>query len=59
LCLFKNVTSKILGTNNKVNNAKCTVLALSKLKKVTVKEVSPEKKDKPEVKETLVNNKKA
>jgi len=56
---LKNVTSKILGTNNKVNNAKCTVLALSKLKKVTVKEVSPEKKDKPEVKETLVNNKKA
>lgn len=30
---IKNVTSKILGTNNKVNNAKCTVLALSKLKR--------------------------
>jgi small subunit ribosomal protein S5 len=31
----KNVSSKILGTNNKVNNAKCTVLALSKLRKVS------------------------
>lgn len=29
----KNVSSKILGTNNKVNNAKCTVMALDKLKK--------------------------
>lgn len=46
----KNVTSKILGTNNKVNNAKCTVLALSKLKKAVVKEVAPEKKEKTEPK---------
>lgn len=30
----KNISSKILGTSNKVNNAKCTVLALDKLKKV-------------------------
>lgn len=30
---IKNVTSKILGTNNKVNNAKCTVMALAKLKR--------------------------
>jgi small subunit ribosomal protein S5 len=29
----KNVTSKILGTNNKVNNAKCTLEALKNLKK--------------------------
>ncbi|PKM91271.1 30S ribosomal protein S5 [Candidatus Falkowbacteria bacterium HGW-Falkowbacteria-1] len=29
----KNISSKILGTNNKVNNAKCTVMALSKLKR--------------------------
>jgi small subunit ribosomal protein S5 len=46
----KNVTSKILGTNNKVNNAKCTVLALSKLKRPVVKEVAPEKKEKAEAK---------
>ena len=28
----KNVTSKILGTNNKINNARCTLDALQKLK---------------------------
>jgi small subunit ribosomal protein S5 len=31
---IKNITSKILGTNNKVNNAKCTISALRKLKRV-------------------------
>jgi small subunit ribosomal protein S5 len=34
---IKNVTSKNLGTNNKVNVAKCTVLALSNLKAVQKK----------------------
>ncbi len=29
----KNISSKILGTSNKVNNAKCTILALKNLKK--------------------------
>ena len=29
----KNVSSKILGTNNKLNNSKCTVIALSKLRR--------------------------
>jgi small subunit ribosomal protein S5 len=29
-----NITSKILGTSNKLNNAKCTVAALKKLKKI-------------------------
>lgn len=29
----KNATSKILGTNNKINNARCTIEALRKLKK--------------------------
>jgi small subunit ribosomal protein S5 len=32
----KNVTSKILGSNNKVNIAKCTIKALDNLKKVEV-----------------------
>jgi len=32
-----NVTSKILGTSNKVSNAKCTIEALRNLKKVEVK----------------------
>ncbi|MDD3711290.1 MAG: 30S ribosomal protein S5 [Patescibacteria group bacterium] len=31
---IKNISSKILGTNNKINNAKCTILALDKLRKV-------------------------
>lgn len=31
---IKNVTSKTLGTNNKVNNARCTIDALSKLRKI-------------------------
>lgn len=30
----KNVTSKTLGTNNKINNARCTIEALSKLRKI-------------------------
>ncbi len=30
----KNVTTKTIGTNNKVNNARCTIKALSSLRKV-------------------------
>ncbi len=30
---IKNATSKILGTNNKINNAQCAILALSSLKR--------------------------
>lgn len=33
----QNVSAKILGTNNKVNNAKCTIEALRRLKRVEVK----------------------
>lgn len=33
----KNATSKVLGTNNKINNARCTIEALRKLKKVEAK----------------------
>jgi len=39
---IKNVTSKILGTGNKVNNVKCAILALSSLKKVEYKPVKKE-----------------
>lgn len=39
----KNVTSKILGTNNKVNNAKCTIKALADLIKPAKKEKKEEK----------------
>lgn len=34
----KNITSKILGTNNKINNVKCVVEALASLKRVEKKE---------------------
>lgn len=37
---IKNVTSKILGTGNKVNNVKCTIEALKSLKKVEKAEVA-------------------
>jgi small subunit ribosomal protein S5 len=53
----KNVTAKILGTNNKVNNAKCTVLALDSLK---AKIVGDDKNDnvKKEDKKTVSASKK-
>lgn len=38
----KNITSKILGTNNKINNARCTLAALGSLRKVE-KKVKPVK----------------
>jgi small subunit ribosomal protein S5 len=44
---IQDISSKILGTNNKVNNAKCTVIALSKLRKVDEK--VDEKKEKIEI----------
>lgn len=40
----KNITSKTLGSNNKVNNARCTIEALRRLHKVEVKEVKTEEK---------------
>jgi len=39
----KNVTSKILGTGNKVNNAKCVIEALKNLRKPEPKRVKAEK----------------
>lgn len=41
----KNISSKILGTNNKVNNAKCTIFALSKLKRKPVSAKTEKPKD--------------
>jgi small subunit ribosomal protein S5 len=43
----KNVTSKILGTGNKVNNAKCAIEALKNLKRPEPKHVKKEEKEKP------------
>lgn len=53
---IKNITSKTLGSNNKVNNARCTVEALRRLHKVEAKEVKSEGKN-PVVKK--VSDKKA
>jgi small subunit ribosomal protein S5 len=39
----KNISSKILGTNNKINNARCTIEALRSLKRVEDKKQAPEK----------------
>lgn len=36
---IKNITSKILGTGNKVNNVKCTIAALKSLKRPETKKV--------------------
>ncbi len=36
---IKNITSKILGTGNKVNNVKCAIEALGNLKKPEIKKV--------------------
>jgi len=40
----KNVTSKTLGTNNKINNARCTIEALRRLYVVEPKEKKEDKK---------------
>lgn len=45
---IKNITSKILGTNNKVNNAKCTIVALKELKQVDNKKQNAKIKEKDE-----------
>lgn len=52
---IKNVVSKILGSNNKINNVKATIKALSQLKAVKGKE---KEKDKAKVLENLENNNK-
>jgi small subunit ribosomal protein S5 len=55
---IKNITSKILGTNNKVNNVKCTIEALSLLKKSASKakqDIAVEIADAPDVVEKSAN----
>lgn len=44
----KNVTSKTIGTNNKINNARCTIKALDSLKKVEADKNLPSKEIKKE-----------
>jgi small subunit ribosomal protein S5 len=40
---IKNVSSKILGTNSKINNARCTIAALANLRTPEKKHVSAKK----------------
>ena len=42
----KNVTAKALGSKNKINNARCTIEALSLLRRSEIKEVKSEKSEK-------------
>jgi small subunit ribosomal protein S5 len=53
----KNITSKILGTNNKINNARCTLAALKQLKKVEPKAAKVEKKEEKSEDKTVKNTK--
>jgi small subunit ribosomal protein S5 len=55
---LKNATSKILGTNNKINVAKCTISALESLKKVEPKKNAINKEVKKTDKEEAVDKKK-
>lgn len=50
----KNISSKILGTSNKVNNAKCTILALKNLKKTGFSSKSVKNENKKETKDSNV-----
>ncbi len=50
---IKNVTSKQLGTNNKVNNARCTIAALNTLRPATAKKTKASKDN--NVKKETVN----
>ncbi len=52
-----NVTSKILGTNNKVTNAKCTIEALKSLKRVEAKDKTKKEAPKKTVKEEKIEKK--
>jgi small subunit ribosomal protein S5 len=53
---IKNISAKILGTNNKINNARCAVNALRQLRKVEVSNNS--KITKVETNENKADNKK-
>lgn len=47
---IKNISSKILGTSNKVNNAKCAVLALKNLKSTGISSMAVKEEGKDKVK---------
>lgn len=55
---IKNVSAKILGTNNKVNNARCTIAALSTLREAPKKQKSekPAEVKKPDEGQEITKN---
>jgi small subunit ribosomal protein S5 len=55
---IKNITSKILGTNNNVNVAKGTIAALDSIKKVEVKKKPTDKGDKKPTSDKTAEDKK-
>lgn len=44
----KNITSKALGSKNKINNARCTIEALRNLRPVEIKSAAPAPKEAPQ-----------
>lgn len=50
---IKNVTSKVLGSNNKINNARCTIAALASLRPADSRQ-NKDKKAQTEVKKDVV-----
>jgi small subunit ribosomal protein S5 len=52
---IKNITGKILGTNNKVNNVKCAIEALDALRKGT----KPKKADNSKMEDSVIEPEKA
>ncbi len=54
---IKNATSKILGTNNKINNARCTMEALKRMKKAEIKEKSKKETSAPVAKDEKTTKK--
>jgi small subunit ribosomal protein S5 len=50
----KNISSKILGTSNKVNNAKCIILAFKNLKKTGFSSKAAKGEDKKEIQDSEI-----
>ena len=45
----KNILTKIIGSSNKINNAKATILALQQIKQTNIKKHEDNEKDKSKI----------
>jgi len=54
---IKNVTSKVLGTNNKINNARCTLAALASLRQPEKRQNAEKKGEEKNTEATLAEEK--